>query len=190
MKVYTKNGDKGHSRTMAGSDLPKSDVVFRANGDVDELNSHIGLARAACVQDMLDQAMETIQRDLFVAGCNIAAAEVGADTYNLDTVQASWTERLEQQIDTMWQDTGELKCFVLPGGGELGSRLHVARTVCRRAERTVSELADKYTLDEQIGQYLNRLADWLFAAARFANHCDGFGDTPWHRQNDAQAPTQ
>ena len=171
MKIYTRTGDSGETSLFGGTRVAKNDLRIEAYGTVDELNSFIGVARASWPSSPVDSQLQRVQADLFDIGAYLAAPN--SDRFK--SVPRSRIADLESAIDRMESELPPLKSFILPGGSLAASHLHVARTVCRRAERMLVALGDtSSTL-----AYLNRLADYLFVAARFANKSLGVDDTPW-----------
>lgn len=184
MKIYTRGGDTGETVLLGGVRVPKNDPRVAAYGAVDELNSAIGLALALNrSHDCLGhERLRRVQEDLFAVGSHLAAVDperaVGKGT--IPPLDEGRTGALEAWIDELDEDLPSLDAFVLPGGGATGAQLHVARTVCRRAERAVVDLAaTRPELREVILPYLNRLSDLLFTLARVANHHAGIGDETW-----------
>lgn len=179
MKIYTKTGDRGDTGLSGGARIGKEEPRMQAIGDVDELNATIGLARAAGAGG-LDQGLERIQSWLFDVGAELGNAreEQHRRVSNLQS------EELERSMDEQTELLEPLRSFILPGGCALASSLHFARTVCRRAERSVVRLdrTDGVRLDVKI--FLNRLSDWLFVAARTANARAGVEDTKWKHSED------
>ena len=179
MKIYTKTGDGGETGLFAGPRVAKDAPRIEAYGAVDELNAVIGLARAGGGPAALDRLLRRIQNELFDLGAELAtprAAEQGQVR-----IGGSHIEALETEIDRSQQGLPPLRQFILPGGTQLAARLHVARTVCRRAERrvvTLARVADE-TVSETAVVYLNRLSDFLFVLARHANHEAGHDDVAW-----------
>jgi cob(I)alamin adenosyltransferase len=179
MKIYTRTGDDGSTGLLGGSRVAKSDLRLDCYGTLDELNAHLGhCAAAADVTWKLK--LIPIQEMCFNFGSHLAApaGDATATTY-LPTLPADALGKLEEQIDQAEAKLPPLKVFILPGGTELASRLHLARTVCRRAERLIVAFAASEPVDEQIIKYLNRLSDWLFVHARLANKLAGIPDDPW-----------
>ena len=179
MKIYTKTGDGGQTSLFDKSRVSKADPRVDAYGDVDELNACLGAARAACTAADLSDALAAIQRDLFALGARLAdpSARI-AERVTKATVRSTDVERLEHLIDTLEAELPPLRRFILPGGATCGAWLHVARTVCRRAERNVVGLGPG-AVEPLIVQYLNRLSDLLFVMARAANHRQGVPETEW-----------
>lgn len=178
MKIYTKTGDTGETSLFDNSRVSKADPRVDAYGEVDELNACLGAAIAAGLGD-LAAVVETIQRDLFAVGARLADPSSRiADRVTKAAVTAERIAALEATIDRLETELSPLKRFILPGGSPAGSLLHLARTVCRRAERRVVALgADSVEPDVII--YLNRLSDLLFVMARAVNHRAGIPDTEW-----------
>ena len=181
MKIYTRTGDGGDTGLFGGGRVPKHHPRVAAYGDVDELNSAIGVARAAPPTDLADPLLESIQRDLFALGGHLATPDPGKVRRTLAKAELSATrvEEFEQAIDAADAELPPLRAFVLPGGAPKAAALHLARTVCRRAERSVVGLAAAEEVPPLFLTYLNRLSDLLFALARLANHRDGRGDVTW-----------
>ena len=175
MKIYTRTGDKGETSLFGGARVPKNDPRIEAYGTIDELNSHLGLCRSAWPESPID---DRIQSDLFDIGAFLAAPNQS----RFHSVGASRIDDLERAIDAMENELQPLKTFIVPGGSEAASRLHVARTVCRRAERRVLSLGESSEEMQTTIAYLNRLSDFLFVAARFANRKHGVNDTPWSKR--------
>jgi len=175
VKIYTRTGDKGETSLFGGSRVSKNDPRIEAYGTIDELNSHLGLCRAAKLAAPIEAELDRAQSDLFDIGAYLAAP--GSDRFS--SVSPDRVGDLERAIDAMESALQPLKTFIVPGGSEAAARLHVARTVCRRAERRVIALDD--ASEEMLATiaYLNRLSDFLFVAARVANQLQGVTDTPW-----------
>ena len=172
-KIYTRTGDDGTTGLVSGARRKKHDARVGAYGDVDETNALIGTARqhAATMPD-LDRMLMRIQNDLFDLGADLATPETGEKpAYEPLRIVQSQVDRLEAEIDRLNADLSPLRSFVLPGGSPLAAALHVARTVARRAERRIVELAEREgeTVSKEAIAYINRLSDFLFVAARWAN---------------------
>ena len=179
-KIYTKSGDKGKTRLATGEPVVKWDTRVEAYGTIDEVNAVLGIA-AMIAEGQFKSAINRIQNDLFDLGADLATPDKGKDLgYEPLRIQASQVERLEAEIDAMNDDIPPLDSFVLPGGSCLASYLHLARTICRRAERTIAKLAsaEDEIINEQALIYANRLSDWLFVASRAAND-NGASDVKW-----------
>ncbi len=175
MKLYTKRGDDGGTDLFAGQRTTKTDPRIIAIGDVDETNATIGLAIAVCGPDEIKDILLEIQRRLFDLGADLATL----DTTKPRRITQNHTEQLEKHIDTACDQLPAMKHFILPGGCELASRLHIARTVCRRAERACVAFQGRDADVDHAVIYLNRLSDLLFALARRANQIEGVDDVPW-----------
>jgi cob(I)alamin adenosyltransferase len=180
-RIYTRTGDGGRTRLATGEPIPKFDLRVRAYGEVDETNACVGLARQQTAADaVLDPILARIQNDLFDLGADLATPDTGDAQRQALRILDIQVERLEREIDQMNGELAPLTSFILPGGSPAAAALHLARTVCRRAERTAVQLAD--TASEPVGaaalKYLNRLSDLLFVAARWAN-AKGADDVLW-----------
>ncbi len=175
-RIYTRTGDKGETSLGDGRRVSKLDRRIAAFGTVDELNAHIGLAVAGGVPDRIRPWLEGIQNDLFDVGADLSVPVATGD--RLRVTQAA-VDALEGHCDELNADLPELKSFVLPGGSEAASRLHVARTVCRRAEREALLANEQHGVSRLVLAYLNRLSDFLFIAARAANADAGHGEPLW-----------
>ena len=180
MKLYTRTGDNGTTGIFGGDRTRKSDPRLDCYGTVDELNAHIGLAAVVAAGPLLDD-LRMVQHELLVVGSHLATPADGPATQHLPPLDEASIGRLEMQIDAAETQLAPLKDFILPGGSELAARLHVARTVCRRAERRAVGFALDRPVHPLIVPYLNRLGDWLFAMARLANHAAGTADIPWKK---------
>lgn len=172
-KIYTKTGDKGTSSLYSGERRPKDDEVFQALGDVDELNSGLGLAHEFCRQEKLEDIclqIEEIQSRLLDVGSAVATPLDSSAARKVSKVKFDPTAviKLEQWIDQMDTMLPPLTNFILPSGGLASSQIHVSRSLCRRAERRVVPLVTSHTVHSEVGVYLNRLSDYLFTAARIA----------------------
>lgn len=177
MGIYTRTGDDGTTGLRAGGRVPKSDPVIECLGALDELNAAVGLAAAAAVEPLVAQ-LRAVQRDIFAAGAYLAAVRDGA-AQGGDSFAPAATARLEQEIDAAESVLPPLRKFILPGGGEAAARLHIARTVCRRAERQMVRLAQTAPVNSALLAWINRLGDWLFTVARVANRMAGVQDITW-----------
>lgn len=173
-RVYTKTGDAGETSLVDGSRVGKDDVRVAAFGDVDELNSILGWARALNEDAEIERILATLQNDLFTVGADLASPmEVAVPRVDEERVV-----RLEGIIDGLLEELEPLKEFILPGGNQLGAVLHLSRTVARRAERGVVSLARKEQSNAEVLRYLNRISDLLFVLARVANRRSGVTETP------------
>ena len=184
MRIYTKTGDRGETSLMGGDRVPKDDRRVAAYGDVDETNAAIGVVRATRPVAFADALLGDIQRDLFAIGGALATprpASLGAARRAKLAVTAARVRALEKAIDAAERELEPLRRFVLPGGAPKAAALHVARTVCRRAERSVVRLSREQRVAgvHRILAYLNRLSDLLFVLARQANRRAGEPDVAW-----------
>jgi len=178
MKIYTKTGDQGTTALFGGTRLPKSDLRIDAYGTIDELNSYVGLLRDQEVNAVRKNTLIEIQDRLFTIG-SILATEPGNTKVKIPALQESDIIFLEKEIDAMDAQLPPMKFFVLPGGHQSVSFGHVARTVCRRAERLVIALHEKNPIDGLVIKYLNRLSDYLFVLCRMMAHELKVEETPW-----------
>jgi cob(I)alamin adenosyltransferase len=181
MPIYTKTGDTGETGLFGGGRVAKDHPRVTAYGDVDELNSAIGVSRATAPVQFFDQLLESVQRDLFAIGGQLAAPDPAKVAKALEKAELSEERvlRFEQIIDEADAELPPLRAFVLPAGTLKAASLHLARTVCRRAERSVVRLARESEVPTIFLVYLNRLSDLLFTLARLANQRDGAGDVTW-----------
>lgn len=180
-KIYTRTGDKGFTRLATGAPVSKTNARVQAYGEVDETNAVIGLCRLHTQGDPeMDARLARIQNELFDLGADLATPPEPKPEWEVLRVTAEQVARLEAEIDVMNAALAPLTSFVLPGGTPLATHLHLARTVCRRAERRVVDLAadDTQAISPESLKYLNRLSDHLFVASRLANHGAG-GDVLW-----------
>jgi cob(I)alamin adenosyltransferase len=179
MKIYTRTGDDGQTGLFGGLRVDKHDVRVEAYGAVDELNSVIGLVRAARFDEAVDEALARVQVELFDIGSELASAPGKEDRVTTPLIGGSEVEGLEAAIDRAEQELPALATFVLPGGTEAAARLHLARTACRRAERRIVELHRDSPVRSDVLRYVNRLSDLLFTWARLANLRANVPDVPW-----------
>ena len=181
MKIYTKTGDQGETSLFGGGRVPKDHPRAAAYGDGDELNSCLGLARAMPPVELFDRELEEIQRDLFAIGGHLATPDPARVAKVLEKASLS-PERVaafERLMDEAELELPPLRAFVLPAGAPKAAAFHVARTVCRRAERSVVTLSHQAEVPALFLSYLNRLSDLLFTLARLTNHRQGVGDVTW-----------
>jgi cob(I)alamin adenosyltransferase len=179
-KIYTRTGDKGETALGDGSRVPKHALRVTAYGTVDELNAALGLARLQA-EGEITAGLARIQNDLFDLGADLATPDFDNDAAAPRPrlrIVAAQVARLEAEIDAMNAGLAPLRSFVLPGGSALAAHLHLGRTVCRRAERHATALAEREPANPEAVRYLNRLSDWLFVASRVANDA-GRGDVLW-----------
>lgn len=181
MKIYTRTGDEGSTALFGGDRVSKTDARIAAYGTVDETNSFIGLARSVLSghpeADRLDDLLAHIQDELFIVGADLATPlEAKA---RIPRIEDHHVERIESSIDALQADLPELNQFILPGGIEAAAQLHVARTVCRRAERLTVQAARTESISPTATVYLNRLSDYLFVLARWTNFAAGGKEDTW-----------
>lgn len=181
MRIYTRTGDAGDTGLFGGGRVSKDDPRVEAYGDVDELNAHLGLARAIELMPRIDEVLVPVQRDLFSLGALLATPD--REKMQQQLAKARIDEQriaeLEHAIDEGEKELEPLRAFILPGGTPKAAALHVARTVCRRAERRVIHLQRSQELPGLVVIYLNRLSDLLFVLARVANRRAGAGEVTW-----------
>lgn len=181
MKIYTKTGDKGTTALFGGTRVPKSDDRINAYGTVDELNSYLGLLRDQQVNKKRHNLLIAIQENLFIIGSTLAT-EPGNDKVKIPALKEEAILQLETEMDAMDQELSPMRNFILPGGHEAVSFCHIARCVCRRAERLVVKLADSSPIEDKVVIYLNRLSDYLFVLARLMSKELGAKENPWKPQ--------
>ena len=181
MKIYTKTGDAGQTGLFGGGRVSKDDPRVEAYGDVDELNAFLGVARSVEMMPRIDEVLVPIQRDLFSIGALLATPDLQKMHDHLAKAQIddSRIASLEQEIDACDRELEPLRAFIVPGGTPKAAALHVARTVCRRAERRVIHLQKEVEIPQIVVVYLNRLSDLLFTLARIANTRAGAGEVTW-----------
>ncbi len=181
-KIYTKTGDKGETSLIGGSRVPKYHDRVEAYGTIDELNSHLGLIRDLCEEQEQIDLLLIIQERLFTAASNVAS-DSGNALKKMPQLQESDIQLLEGKIDQMNETLPELTQFILPGGHVLASHTHIARTVCRRAERLTLKVQTQEIPNLIVLKYLNRLSDFLFVLARKYAHDFGIGDVVWNTKS-------
>ncbi|MEM0905799.1 MAG: cob(I)yrinic acid a,c-diamide adenosyltransferase [Pseudomonadota bacterium] len=177
-KIYTRSGDNGTTALGNGERRSKFDLRVAAYGSIDETNAVIGCARASGHHGRLDPMLARIQNDLFDLGADLATPDSPDLSYEPLRIVPAQVDRLEREIDELNADLEPLKSFVLPGGSAVSAQLHLARTVSRRAERLMVELATKEPVGDAALRYANRLSDFLFVASRIANN-SGKNDVLW-----------
>ena len=178
-RIYTKTGDEGMTGLGGGRRVAKDAPRVRAYGTVDELNSAIGVALALGLSERLTSELATIQNELFDLGSDLCWPEDDERRERIPTVQSKHVRRLERLIDELNEVVGPLTNFLLPGGAPGAAMLHLARTICRRAEREAITLSHDEPIGELVLPYLNRLSDALFVMARFENHERGVAEPLW-----------
>lgn len=190
-KIYTKTGDKGQTSLYTGERIPKSDPIFGALGAVDECNCAIGAAISHFPkQDLhaIREQLETIQHALFDVGAALATPQTTASPAKLNTTRfnSGATKYLEDGIDSMEAELPKLHTFILPGGHPAGALLHLARSICRRAERAIVPLNNREDVADSVLIYINRLSDYLFVASRYVNHVMRVPETLWEQQKQVK----
>lgn len=179
MKIYTKTGDDGDTGLFGGPRVRKDHPRIEAYGTVDELNAVLGLVRTQSLPTDVDGLLERVQNELFDLGAELATPEPGK--FGMTSIGEPQSSRLETAIDQFEAELEPLKQFILPGGTPAAAYLHLARTVCRRAERMLVSLDHSEEISPGTIVYLNRLSDLLFVAARLVNHRAGTPDVPWKK---------
>jgi len=182
MKIYTKTGDKGETGLFNGRRVRKDSLRVETYGTVDELNSVVGLALVGCESTILKVDLLKISNWLFNLGSDLATPHDPPPKWDVNRIHSDNIKWLEERMDFYEKDLPRLKSFILPGGHRLSAYLHNARTVCRRAERLAVSLASLEKLNEHSLIFLNRLSDYFFMAARYANHTLGLEDIIWDKE--------
>jgi cob(I)alamin adenosyltransferase len=177
MKIYTRTGDGGETSLLGNERVRKDDPRVASYGTVDELSAVVGIVRSVWTSGPLDEELHDIQADLFEIGSQLASVQ---DRRPFEALADDRIAALEASIDRMEVALTPLTSFIFPGGSTASAQLHLSRTVCRRAERSVLDIGEDDRHAAAI-RYLNRLSDYLFVAARFANHLEGVADVPWRR---------
>jgi cob(I)alamin adenosyltransferase len=188
MRIYTRTGDRGETGLLGGIRVPKDHVRVAAYGEVDELNAHIGSLRRLAGGAAIGPVLESVQELLLEAGAELARAPGGHA--NGGTLREEDVTALEAEIDKLETDLPTLRQFILPGGSEAACAAHVARCVCRRAERAVVRLLRAEPGETLILRYLNRLSDFLFVLARWADREAGVPDRPWRPRASPSNPAE
>ncbi|MDE2636748.1 MAG: cob(I)yrinic acid a,c-diamide adenosyltransferase [Chloroflexota bacterium] len=178
MKIYTKTGDSGETSLFGGGRVSKHHLRVEAYGTIDEVNSHLGLARAAGPSQQGDLWLEKVQNQLFHLGSDLATP-LDAKTDRVARITERDIAWLENTIDRMSAELAPLQNFILPGGAQAAAHLQVARAVCRRAERLITALGNSEEISEHAMPYVNRLSDWLFTLARYENTKAGESESKW-----------
>lgn len=178
-KIYTKTGDDGTTGLVGGTRVKKYDLRLEAYGTVDELNASVGVVRSYPIPENLKEKLEEVQNRLFNIGSRLASDEKG-DAYTAGlSIEEAHLRYLENSIDELEEELPELTRFILPGGDLAAAQCHVARTVCRRAERRILEFAQHRNVQPEIIRYMNRLSDFLFVLARKLAAISGVDEKPW-----------
>ena len=180
MKIYTKTGDKGTTSLIGGTKVPKSHLRIEAYGTVDELNSYIGLCKDLVVSEQEKKVLLEVQDRLFTIGSSLACDPIKAPKMRIPDLKESDVELLEKEMDHMNEIIAPMKNFILPGGHTILSQMHIARCVCRRAERCCVRLElESLEVEPIIIKYLNRLSDYLFVLSRYSGHQMKVKEIPW-----------
>ncbi len=178
-RIYTRSGDGGTTRLGDGRAVSKDSLFTEAGGTIDELNACLGVVLSGAVDDTLRQELDRIQHDIFRLGSNHGEPNPGEKDHDAPRIVAAHVKRLENTIDALQEKLDPLREFIMPGGTPGAAALHVARSVCRRAERAIVALSQKEPVAPFAIKYLNRLSDALFVMARFENRAKGRKDVPW-----------
>jgi len=178
MKIYTKTGDKGYTSLIGGVRVPKHHLRIEAYGTVDELNSYLGLIANLGITKEDQNLIKEVQDRLFTIGSSLAS-DPGKSKMKIPDLHISDIELLEKEIDKISVYLPALKSFILPGGSVLAAHCHIARCICRRAERNVVQLAENNGVDDKVTMYLNRLSDYLFILARKVNYDINIDENSW-----------
>lgn len=184
MRIYTRSGDEGETSLFAGGRVNKDDARLHAYGTVDELNSVLGVVQTYPLDGALSAMIKRVQMELFHIGADLATP-LDAEAEWVVRANKSMVNTLEHEIDMLSSQLEPLKTFIVPGGSPPAAHLHVARTVCRRAERWIVTLSHSVELSAHMVQYINRLSDWLFVMARAANQGAGVADVLWQSPRTA-----
>jgi cob(I)alamin adenosyltransferase len=184
VKIYTKTGDEGSTGLYGGARVSKRSLRINALGDVDELNATLGWAAVSMTDTTAVEEVREIQRRLFDLGAELASP----NSLKAQAISAADSTTLETSIDRMDAKLPPLRAFILPGGSSNAAHFHLARTVCRRAERSIIELHETEPVRDEVRIYINRLSDWLFTAARCANQSDQTAEIEWRPR--ASAPEE
>jgi cob(I)alamin adenosyltransferase len=178
MKIYTTTGDQGETSLFGGKRVQKDAVRIEAYGTVDELNSALGVARAWKPAKEIDTILARLQNELFILGADLATPDEKRSG-SIERIREDQVKDAEKSIDAIEPLLKPLSTFIIPDGSHTAAQLHLARTICRRAERCVVKLAREEHIDPICIMYLNRVSDLLFVLARYANKLDGVEETPW-----------
>ena len=181
-QLYTRTGDDGSTSLVYGQRVAKNCDRIEAYGTIDELSSHLGVVTSdpACPPEV-KECLQNVQNELFNVGCYLATAVEEGTTPECKSLTEEKLTAMEKGIDELDEMTPKMKAFILPGGTALAAQAHVARTVCRRAERRILALASKEYVDYAVIRYVNRLSDYLFIASRFINHKAGVEEITWRQ---------
>lgn len=183
MKIYTKTGDAGETGLFGGNRVSKTDPRVEAYGTVDELNASLGLARAFAHDLQVTRTLADLQNALFEVGADLATPHGAKARSRVDPIDAEDVAGVEASIDAYQQELAALESFILPAGNPCAAAIHVARSVCRRAERRVVGLAADHEVNPKVQVYLNRVSDLLFVLARIVNMRAGVSEDPWRKRD-------
>ncbi|MBP8975356.1 MAG: cob(I)yrinic acid a,c-diamide adenosyltransferase [Bacteroidetes bacterium] len=183
-KIYSKTGDNGDTSLFGGSRVPKYDIRIETLGAIDEFNAFIGIVISFHPPEKIGEILKQIQSDLFIASAELSSKEPNSKIPRLQEHQILALEKFIDSIDTLLPP---LSSFIIPGGSIIAAHLHAARSICRRAERTLSLLASKESLNPLLLIYFNRCSDLLFVLARYANKIAKMPESEWHPSNDAHS---
>ena len=178
-KIYTKTGDDGTTGLVGGTRVKKSEMRLEAYGTIDELNSWLGLIRSVTDDTEVKDLLYAVQSNLFICGSKLASDEKGKQISGNLNITREEILRLENAIDAFDMELDPLQSFILPGGSALVGYCHIARTVCRRAERRIVQLTETTEVDDVIIRYVNRLSDFLFVLSRKTGRDTGIAEVPW-----------
>lgn len=179
-KIYTKTGDQGKTSLIGGTKVPKSHVRIESYGTIDELNSYIGLANDLIPEESLNPVLREIQDRLFTIGSSLACDPDKETALKIPDLKDTDISFLENEIDRMNGELPDMRSFILPGGHQTVSTIHICRCVCRRAERICVQMKEEgLFIEPLVIQYLNRLSDYLFVLARYAGHLLNVPEIPW-----------
>lgn len=182
-QLYTRTGDLGTTSLVGGERIAKNSARLEAYGTIDELSSHLGIIAADpdCDNEVKGQ-IQSLQNELFNIGAYLATAVAGGKQPRCESLDDTRMHELESWIDALDEQTPKIRAFVLPGGLKLSAEIHVARTVCRRAERRIIDLTQSEYVDPRVTAYINRMSDYLFIAARYMNFIKGIEEVVWKKQ--------
>lgn len=184
MKIYTKTGDNGETSLFGGKRVWKDNLRISAYGTIDELNAQIGLTITEIKSLELIEILKSLQHELFTIGSDLATpSEKEIKNFSVPRINENYVLRLEKLIDEIDSQIPPLKNFILPGGSKGSANLHLARTICRRAEREIVALKKEENINPEIEKYINRLSDLLFVMARYENHYQNISDIAWQKSD-------
>ncbi len=182
-RIYTKSGDKGNTSLIGGKRVSKASRRIEAYGDIDETNAILGIISSSIAYNDIKDLLLKIQNELFTLGSDLADPSYPDNPYNIPRISRGMVKDIELEVDRYQEEVGEIRYFILPGGSKEGALLHLARTVARRAERSIVRLAEEEEINPQIIEYINRLSDLLFILARVVNKREGIKDVRWESKD-------